>query len=371
MRCRCRCNDDNDYDSVYIDEDMEPKKKMPRWKKALLITVIVILSIALLLFLLTFVAFPIAFMESLAIERFFMFMNIDMPKAPDFKHPEKYGLEGVINFYITGKNVDKDSEYSEVSIGTWLIKPEANINDTITDEIQVLQTNTKPVLLYFHGVACNRIAPGLSEVMAYQTLRKHFLVIAVDYRDFGDSTPATLSEVAVMHDNVHVYSWVRSHVPIEVPIYVWGHSLGTALSTRMVRQLKEQFGIVPYGLILESGFTTMREEVVENAIGKFFKWLAYFNATVLDPLERHNFHFKTTTNILQVDCPIMIMHAEDDNVIPYYLGKKLYEVARTQRNLAIQGNVTYHQFGSFGYRHVGIIHDKHIPEYIRDRKSVV
>ncbi|VEN34722.1 unnamed protein product [Callosobruchus maculatus] len=99
--------------------------------------------------------------------------------------------------------------------------------------------------------------------------------------------------------------------------------MGTALSTHTVRRLKEQDGIVPTGLILESAFTTMREEIVNNPLGKLFAWLIYFNATILDPLERNGFRFKTTENILSVDCPIMMMHAEDDNVIPWRLGFKV------------------------------------------------
>lgn len=51
------------------------------------------------------------------------------------------------------------------------------------------------------------------------------------------------------------------------PIYVWGHSLGTALSTHTVANLKD-LGIVPRGLFLEAPFTNMKEEMPNHPIGK-------------------------------------------------------------------------------------------------------
>lgn len=138
--------------------------------------------------------------------------------------------------------------------------------------------------------------------------------------DYGDSTPAILSEPAVVSDSVQVYKWVRQQTSAE--IYVWGHSLGTALSTHTVKTLKME-GIIPYGLMLEAPFTTMREEITYHPIGKVYSWLPYFSATILDPLEKNGFHFRTIDNILDVDCPIMIMNAEDDAIIPYTLGAKV------------------------------------------------
>lgn len=87
--------------------------------------------------------------------------------------------------------------------------------------------------------------------------------------DYGDSTPALLTEPAVVNDGIQLYEWVRSQTTAD--IYVWGHSLGTALSTHTVKKLKEEKGTVPMGLFLESPFTTMREEIVYHPIGKVSK----------------------------------------------------------------------------------------------------
>lgn len=51
--------------------------------------------------------------------------------------------------------------------------------------------------------------------------------------------------------------------------------------------------------------------------------MPWYNSTMLDPLDENGFSFETTENILTVDCPIMIVHAKDDDVIPYFLGEKV------------------------------------------------
>lgn len=115
--------------------------------------------------------------------------------------------------------------------------------------------------------------------------------------------------------------WVKERTPQD--IYIWGHSLGAAISTHTVRTLKEEKNIVPTGLVLESPFTTMRDEVLSNPVGRIWSWLPYFEATVLNPLAKNGFLFETVKNILFVDCPIMIMIAEDDDVIPFEMGRKV------------------------------------------------
>lgn len=106
---------------------------------------------------------------------------VDIPKNPDYDHPEKYGLEGVVNFNITTKDLDGTTP---VRLGGWLIVPEDEVTSTsvtshgISTATQLLADTQKPVLLYLHGVACNRVQP----IKTYKVLRQFFLIIAVDHR---------------------------------------------------------------------------------------------------------------------------------------------------------------------------------------------
>ncbi|CAH1983499.1 unnamed protein product [Acanthoscelides obtectus] len=339
-------------------------KEWPLWEKVVVISIIVILFFGFLIFLVIWVVFPLVFMNSLSLQTTFMFFPVDQPKHPEFDQPEKYDIDGVVNFHI--RLVDTDGS-TEVSIGTWLIVPDdekekhALRPHDISTAAKIIRNTVKPILIYMHGVACNRILPN----EAYTVARKEFLVVAMDHRGYGDSgLNVQMCEQGIVSDTRQIFKWIRTLTSNE--IFFWGHSMGTALSTHTLRKLKELDGMVPSGLILESAFTTMREEIVSNPLGKLFSWLMYFNSTILDPLERNGFHFKTTENILSVDCPIMMLHSEDDDVIPWRLGFKLYHVARTRRNKETQGSVSFTLFPALGYYHVGIPRDKKVPQMLQN-----
>ncbi|CAH1119519.1 unnamed protein product [Phaedon cochleariae] len=375
VRCLNRSESTDTYDHVNMTENdndigkkNKPKKPWPRWKKILFISGLVLFGILLLAFIGNWVIFPLVFMNNISLQRYFMFMNIENPKNPDFHNPEKYGNEGILNFYKTTVDLDNSTL---VSIGAWMILPEKEKTTRILFEgvpanetvASILRNTKSPIALYLHGVGVNRI-------LNYDAQRKHFLVIALDHRGFGDSAPnMDPSELGIVSDTTQIYRWVRSLT--DQDIYIWGHSLGTALSTHTVKKLKENHNIVPKGLILESPFTTMREEVATNIFGQIFGWLAYFEQTVQKPLENNGFLFRTSKNILSVDCPILIMHAEDDNVVPFKLGKKLSEIAQTRRNPVTQGNVTFHSFPALlRYSHNDITKDPEVPRYIKEFKAM-
>lgn len=83
---------------------------------------------------------------------------------------------------------------------------------------------------------------------------------------YGDSgTNVEMTEDGIVSDSVQIYRWIRSVTKND--IYLWGHSLGGALSLHTVRKLKEK-NIVPMGVVIESSFTTMRDEIPTTSIVK-------------------------------------------------------------------------------------------------------
>lgn len=56
---------------------------------------------------------------------------------------------------------------------------------------------------------------------------------------------------------------------------------------------------------------------------QFFAWLPWFKATVLNPLKRNHFIFDSANNIRNLTSPIMILHAEDDHIVPVKFGRKV------------------------------------------------
>lgn len=65
--------------------------------------------------------------------------------------------------------------------------------------------------------------------------------------------------------------------------------------------------------------------------------------------------------IFSVTCPILILHAQDDSIIPVELARKLYRSSK-----AANLNVTYVEFESkFDFQHKYIHRSKELPEIMR------
>lgn len=106
---------------------------------------------------------------------------VDSPKDPQFNKPENYDMGDVVNFYITTQDLDN---ITLVNIGNWMIVHEEergafeNVTHTSGSASNILANTKKPVVIYMHGVACNRVKPTAT----YSVIRKHFVIIAPDHR---------------------------------------------------------------------------------------------------------------------------------------------------------------------------------------------
>lgn len=64
-----------------------------------------------------------------------------------------------------------------------------------------------------------------------------------------------------MKDVIYVYNWIANKT--NARIFIWGHSLGTGLSLHALALLEKE-NRRPYGLILESPFNNMKDEITEH-----------------------------------------------------------------------------------------------------------
>ncbi|KAF2896003.1 hypothetical protein ILUMI_10170 [Ignelater luminosus] len=353
--------------SHLIVENNEEKKELTlqqrlcKYCKIFTITSVILIIIV---FILAFVVLPLIFMNTVKWQEWLIFHNHNVtPQNPEFRYPEKYNMEAVENLYVT---VDLSSH---LSLGVWYILPEQLISNGVTPEkdlnyTKVLFDENFPVVLYLHETNGNRITP----LNMYKVLRRFFHVITIDYRSYGDSNEGNLSEVDIVKDVVFMYKWLKRRTNGEV--FIWGHALGAAISTRAIAELQKE-KIVPTGLFLEAGFTELKELLLHNDIIKFFSWLPWFNATVVDALEYNGFRFKTQEDVVEVNCPIMIVHAEDDHVVPYTMGEELFKTAQEKRNVTVQGSVSFYLFpGNLVYDHWRIYQAPELPNYIENHIDV-
>jgi fermentation-respiration switch protein FrsA (DUF1100 family) len=141
-----------------------------------------------------------------------------------------------------------------------------------------------------------------------------FNVLAYDYEGYGTSE-GTPSEAAAYRDEQAAYDYLTGtlHLPPS-QIVVYGRSVGTGPAVELAS--REPVG----GLILQSPFLSA------------FRVLTHWPILPLD-------RFPSYRRIGRVKCPVLIMHGRQDEVIPFYHGARLFELARDpKRNLWVNAH---------------------------------
>ena len=160
-----------------------------------------------------------------------------------------------------------------------------------------------------------------------------YYILAIDYRGYGDSSSISqVTETSLVQDATSALNWILKNVHPEAKVVIWGHSLGTGVACKLgstVRFNKKR----PVGYVLEAPFNTMDSIISylrENGTG-LFGWTMgtinklfdyFFNTREL--LEQRDLRFDNEKCLLDVKEKVIILHAQDDAVVPFQLGKKLY-----------------------------------------------
>lgn len=154
-------------------------------------------------------------------------------------------------------------------------------------------------LLYIHGNAedLGDIRPRLEQLQ-----QSGLSVFAYDYRGYGTSDGHP-SESNAYEDAKQAYAYLTKELGVKPNrLLVQGRSLGGGSAV----YLATQYPVA--GVILESTFTSIFRVVVPIPILPFDKF------TSLDRLK-------------QVKAPVLVMHGENDQVIPIEQGRRLFEAA--------------------------------------------
>ena len=202
------------------------------------------------------------------------------------------------------------------------LKKYPQINEKNQNEFfeETLKLSTSNIVLYLHGNSNSR---GVTHrVELYNVLREMgYHVIALDYRGYGDSSKVSPSEIGVIRDSIAVYNYITSIT--KNPIFLWGHSLGTGISTHMLSILAKNNVPGPRALVLESPFTNIDAEIRAHPMSALFRKLPWFDFTIAKPMYNNNLRFLSDEHIGEFRQPILILHAEDDRVVPFELGYKV------------------------------------------------
>ena len=158
-------------------------------------------------------------------------------------------------------------------------------------------------LLFFHGNAGN-VSHRLDSIAVFHQLGLDVLI--VDYRGYGQSTGRP-SVGGTLLDASAAWEWLRLYKGLTPNrLIIFGRSLGGGPASDLAARIR------PRALILESTFTCLHDV----AKGMFPEFLVSL-------LLRQDYDVRDRLSGLRL--PLLVAHSPDDEVVPYALGRELYE----------------------------------------------
>lgn len=167
-------------------------------------------------------------------------------------------------------------------------------------------TGSPITLLWFHGNAGN-ISHRLDNIKARHDLLGVNMFI-FDYREYGRSE-GRASEEGTYRDGDAAIRYLRGRGNVDPTKIVF---LGESLGSAVVVEMAIRHGCA--ALILETPFLSIREMA---KVSFPFLPLGPFLQTKYDTLSK----------IGRVKAPILIVHGEDDEIVPFRHGRRLFEAA--------------------------------------------
>ncbi|XP_024620152.1 protein ABHD12B-like [Neophocaena asiaeorientalis asiaeorientalis] len=238
------------------------------------------------------------------------------PFLADLKKPE-LKIPHTVNFYIKVE--------PRVILGIWHTVPSCRGEDAKGKGLSWYEAalhDGNPIIVYLHGSAEHRTAPHRLEIVKVLS-DGGFHVSSVDYRGFGDST-GKLMEEGLTSDTICVYEWTKARSGT-TPVCLWGHSLGTGVTTNAAKVLEGE-GFPVDTIILEAPFTNIWVASINYPLLKIYRKLPGFLSTVMDALRKEELVY-LDENVKFLSSPLLIIHGEDDETVSLEFGKKLYEIS--------------------------------------------
>ncbi|KAF0043949.1 hypothetical protein F2P81_003107 [Scophthalmus maximus] len=189
--------------------------------------------------------------------------------------------------------------------------------------------------------------------------------------------------------------WYRGTLGDGHPVVIYLH--GNILSAAGYHVLSLDYRGSPVeAIILESPYTRIGEVVVIHPLAKMYMFLPGFDSLLWNILDKNRIEFPNDKKVQQnmtkysyrsfcgarfnvsfsptpphslkfLTCPLLILHAEDDNVVPHHMGLTLYQTslqARKQHNTEDQVEMISYS-ANLGFSHSNIYLDPNLPNVVR------
>ena len=207
-------------------------------------------------------------------------------------HPSENNYQNdEIKFKYEEVNIEVENE---IKLKSWLINKDFNKFKT---------------LLIFHGNAGD-LSNRIYKLNELNKLEINILLIS--WRGFSGNKGSP-TEKNLYKDAEAAIKWLNKKNVSNNQIILYGESLGTGIAVEMAN--RNDFN----SIILESPFTS-----IENSAKIYYPYLPV-KYLLKD-------RYDTISKINMVKSPIMIMHGEKDDVVPFSMGKKLFEKANNPKH---------------------------------------
>jgi pimeloyl-ACP methyl ester carboxylesterase len=180
----------------------------------------------------------------------------------------------------------------------------------------------QPVFLYFHGNGGS---------LRWRNERFRSLIsdgsglIALSYRGYGGSSGRP-TEKGLLADAAAVYAFAVARYPAE-RIVLWGESLGSAVAIALAADK-------PVGrLVLEAPITSAAD------VGA-----RHYRFVPVRLLMKDQFRSDLRAN--KITAPVLVLHGENDFVVPMTLGKRLYDLIRTPKRFVSIADAGHNDLGA-------------------------
>ena len=159
-------------------------------------------------------------------------------------------------------------------------------------------------ILFLHGNA-GSLEDRIYKLNFLGNLDVNFLIIS--WRGYSGSNGKP-SEFGLYQDAKSALNWLNSKGITDDKIVLYGESLGTSVAIEVGQN--RNFA----GIILEAPFTSMID------IGK--KHYPFFPVKLLLKDK-----YVSKNKIKNIKSPVLVMHGKEDKIVPFYMGKKIYDLA--------------------------------------------
>ena len=185
------------------------------------------------------------------------------------------------------------------------------VNDEIKLKSWIINKDLKnfKTLVFFHGNAGD-LSNRIYKLNELDKLNINILLIS--WRGFSGNEGYP-TEKNLYEDAEAAFKWLNKKKVSKSQIILYGESLGTGVAVEIAS--KNNFN----SIILESPFTS-----IENSAKIYYPYLPV-SFLLKD-------RYDSISKIKKINSPILIMHGRKDDIVPFFMGKKLFEKANSPKD---------------------------------------